>query len=565
MNKKQVIAVLKEIGLLLEVKGESYFKSKAYYDAARTLEKMEDDIEDLVRERRLETIKGIGKALNQKITELVTTGELAYYNRLKASIPEGLVQMLRIDGLGPKKIMTLYDKLGIATVEELTKACQENKLTGLPGFSRKTQEKILEGIERLQDYDERFHYPVGHLIGRDLLKHMQESGSVIRCDIAGSLRRKHEIIKDIDILASSHEPAKTMEAFVAHPYVEGIIGQGDTKTSVLLQNGIKADLRVVSDEQYPYALHHFTGSKDHNAALRHIAKQEGLKMNEYGIFRGENLIPCTNEKEIFRVFQMDYIPPELRENHGELEAAQAHTLPHLVEGSDIKGIIHVHSQYSDGNATIEELVKGCMSKGYHYLGISDHSQTAVYAGGLTVEQLKRQHEEIDRLNEQYRDFKIFKGIESDILLDGALDYPDTILESLDFVIGSIHSAFNMTEEKMTKRMMEAVQNPYMTIWGHPTGRLLLRREGYKLDVKKIIEACIAHEVIIEINANPYRLDMDWRYMKWAKEQGARFIISPDAHSIKELDYMNYGIQVARKGWLEKDNIINTRHQDNVWQ
>lgn len=561
MNKKEVIAILREIGLLLEVKGESFFKSKAYYDAAKTLEQMEDDIERLVSERRLESIKGIGKALSKKITELVTTGGLAYYDRLKASIPEGLVHMLRIDGLGPKKIMTLYEKLGIASVEELTKACEENKLSGLPGFSVKTQEKILEGIERMHDYDEQFHYPVGHLIGEELLKYMQESGSVIRCDIAGSLRRKKEIIKDIDIIASSEEPIKAMEVFVSHPYVEDIIGKGETKTSILLQNGMKADLRVVSDQQYPYALHHFTGSKDHNATLRHIAKQEGLKMNEHGVFRKDTLIPCADEKDIFQLFNMAYIPPELRENNGELEAARDHSLPKLIENSDIKGIIHVHTQYSDGNSTIEELVQACILKGYTYLGISDHSQTAVYAGGLTVEQLKRQHEEIDELNEKYPDFKIFKGIESDILLDGALDYPDPILESLDFVIGSIHSAFKISEEKMTKRIKEAVKNPHMTILGHPTGRLLLRREGYMLDIKKVIEACIAHHVVIEINANPYRLDMDWRHMKWAKEQGVKFIISPDAHSIKELDYVKYGIQVARKGWLEIGDIINTRQQE----
>ncbi len=371
MNKKQVIAILREIGLLLEVKGESFFKSKAYYDAAKTLEQTEDDIERLVSEKRLESIKGIGKALSDKITELVTTGQLGYYDRLKASIPEGLVHMLRIDGLGPKKIMIIYEKLGISTVEELTKACQENKLSSLQGFSVKTEKKILEGIERMHEYDERYHYPVGHLIGQDLLNYMKDSDSVIRCEIAGSLRRKKEIIKDIDIIASSEVPSKAMEVFASHPYVEDIIGEGETKTSILLQNGMKADLRVVSDQQYPYALHHFTGSKDYNAALRHIAKQEGLKMNEYGIFREDTLISCVDEKDIFKIFNMAYIPPELRENNGELEAAIEHALPKLIENSDIKGVIHVHTQYSDGNNTIEELVQACMSKGYTYLGISD--------------------------------------------------------------------------------------------------------------------------------------------------------------------------------------------------
>lgn len=558
MNKRQVNAILREIGLLLEVKGESYFKSKAYYEAAKALEQVEDDIETLVEEGRLEYIKGIGKAISKKIVELVNTGGLAYYERLKASVPQGLVEMLRINGLGPKKIMALYEQLGIDSVEKLTKACQENKLVSLPGFSQKTQDKILEGIERLQDYDQRFHYPIGWLIGQELLGYLKKESAVLRCEVAGSLRRKKEVIKDIDIIASSQEPMSVMKTFVTHPYVDTVVNQGETKSSIRLQNGMQADLRVVSDEEYPYALHHFTGSKEHNAALRHIAKEKGMKMNEYGIFHDDEKISCHDEREIFQVFGMDYIEPELRENLGELEAARHHALPDLITEKDIQGIIHVHTQYSDGHNTIEELVQACMLKGYDYLGVSDHSQTAVYAGGLTIDALKRQHEEIDRLNEKYKDFRIYKGIESDILQDGALDYPDAILESFDFVIGSIHSAFRMSEEKMTRRVIEATKNPHMTILGHPTGRLLLRREGYLLDIKAVIESCVKHDVILEINANPYRLDLDWRYMKWAKEQGALFVISPDAHSIKELDYIPYGIHVARKGWLEAKDIINTK-------
>ncbi len=564
MTKGEVIGILKEIGLLLELKGESFFKSKAYYDAAKKLEVMEEDIYALVVEKRLDSIKGFGKALTQKITELVTTGELGYYTELKEAVPEGLVDMLRIPGLGPKKIMTLYESLGINSVEELREACEDNKLLELPGFSKKTQEKILQGIENIKAYSEKFHYPIGEVVATELLKVIKECKQVQRCEVAGSLRRKKEIIKDIDLLASSNEPNKVMDVFTSHHYVKEITGRGETKSSVVLQNGMKADIRVVEDRQFPYALHHFTGSKEHNTALRQLAKKQGIKMNEYGIFKDDELIQCHNEVDIFEVFGMAFIPPELRENYGELEVAKENKLPHLITSEDIRGIVHVHTNYSDGKATIEQLVMDCIQRGYSYLGISDHSKTAIYAGGLTEEDVKRQHEEIYKLNEKYTDFKIFKGIESDILPNGDLDYPDKILESFDFIIGSIHSAFKMEESKMTKRILRAIGHSHMKILGHPTGRLLLSREGYKINMDEIVNACIDNNVIIEINANPYRLDLDWRHMKAAKDKGAQFIISPDAHSIRELDYMQYGVNMARKGWLEKSDIVNTLKGNEIF-
>lgn len=557
MNNNDVVKVLNHIGLLLELKGESFFKSKAYYDAANKIEMLEEDINNIVRENRLSSYKGFGKALTQKITELVTTGKLDYYNKLKETIPEGLTYMLKISGLGPKKVKLLYETLGIENIEQLKQACENNKLVNLPRFGLKTQNKILEGIKNIEAYSQKFHYPIAKLMADEAIKDFEHINYINRYSIAGSLRRKKEIIKDIDILASSNNPQKVMDLFISQKYVKEVTGKGETKSSVVFQNNIKADLRVVSDEQYPYALHHFTGSKEHNTALRHIAKKQNIKMNEYGLFRDDILIKCKSEEDIYNVFGMDYIPPELRENYGELEAGLKHELPSLITNEDIKGALHIHTIYSDGNATIEQLVKACIDKGYNYLGISDHSKTAIYARGLTEENIKRQHEEIDRLNEKYKDFHIMKGIECDILSDGELDYSDNILETFDFIIGSIHSLFKMAEDKMTNRIVKAIRNKHMKILGHPTGRILLNREGYKLDINKIISECIDNDVVLEINANPYRLDLDWRHMKYAKEKGAKFIISPDAHSVKELNYMIYGINVARKGWLEEYDVINT--------
>ncbi|MCT4542994.1 MAG: DNA polymerase/3'-5' exonuclease PolX [Vallitalea sp.] len=563
MTKQEVIKILNDIGLLLELKGENFFKSKAYYDAANNLEIIEEDIGVLVNENRLQNIKGIGKALAQKITELVLTGELEYYKNLKQEVPEGLISMLRIPGLGPKKIMILYNTLGITTIEELKKVCENNELLELPKFSKKTQDKILEGINNIKENLDKYHYPVGEILAEEIIDILKQSKYVQKCEIAGSIRRKKEVLKDIDILASSEKPDEVMNVFTSCYYVKEIISRGETKSSVILQNGMKSDIRVVKDSQFPFALHHFTGSKEHNTALRHLAKKKGIKINEYGIFKDEKLIDCKDEEDFFGVFGMEFIPPELRENYGELEAAKENKLPNLISINDIRGVIHVHSNYSDGNASIEQLVQACMKRGYTYLGISDHSKTAIYAGGLTHDEIKRQHEEIDYLNEKYSKFQILKGIESDILPDGSLDYNEKILKSFDFIIGSIHSSFNMAEDIMTNRIIKAITNPYMTILGHPTGRLLLRREGYKINMDKIVNSCIKNNVIFEINANPYRLDIDWRYIKAAKEKGAKFVISPDAHSTKEIEYIKYGVNVARKGWLEKKDILNALDHSEI--
>ncbi|WP_434640692.1 DNA polymerase/3'-5' exonuclease PolX [Thermoanaerobacterium thermosaccharolyticum] len=563
MDKKTVIDILNEIGLLLELKGENPFKSRAYYNAARTIEVLDDDIEKLIKEDRLKDIKGIGDALNKKLTELVTTGRLEYYDNLKASIPEGLFEMLKIPGLGPKKIKTLYDKLDIKTVGELEYACIENRLVELPGFGEKTQKKILEGIQFIKQFNGKHLFMDAYLEASSLKQYLMDSGLTIRCEIAGSLRRRKEIVKDIDILATCDNPEKLMDVFTKYEGIRDIAAKGETKTSIILKSGINVDLRVVKDEEYPYALHHFTGSKEHNTAMRHRARQMGIKMNEYGLFKGDLLIKCRDEEEIFNNLNLSYIPPELRENMGEIEAAEKGLLPVLIEEKDIKGVFHVHTIYSDGANTLSEMVNAARDRGYKIIGITDHSKSAFYANGLKEEDVLRQLDEIDELNHKYADIKILKGIESDILRDGSLDYDEDILKRFDFVIASVHSSFKMSKDDMTERIIKAIKNRYTKIIGHLTGRLLLARDGYDLDVYKVIDSAAEYGKIIEINASPYRLDMDWRYIKYAKEKGVKFAICPDAHRIEGLDDIKYGIGIARKGWLEAKDVINTYDFDEL--
>ncbi|MGF7398563.1 DNA polymerase/3'-5' exonuclease PolX [Thermoanaerobacterium thermosaccharolyticum] len=563
MDKKTVIDILNEIGLLLELKGENPFKSRAYYNAARTIEVLDDDIEKLIKEDRLKDIKGIGDALNKKLTELVTTGRLEYYDNLKASIPEGLFEMLKIPGLGPKKIKTLYDKLDIKTVGELEYACIENRLVELPGFGEKTQKKILEGIQFIKQFNGKHLFMDAYLEASSLKQYLMDSGLTIRCEIAGSLRRRKEIVKDIDILATCDNPEKLMDVFTKYEGIRDIVAKGETKTSIILKSGINVDLRVVKDEEYPYALHHFTGSKEHNTAMRHRARQMGIKMNEYGLFKGDLLIKCRDEKEIFNNLNLSYIPPELRENMGEIEAAEKGLLPVLIDEKDIKGVFHVHTIYSDGANTLSEMVNAARDRGYKIIGITDHSKSAFYANGLKEEDVLRQLDEIDELNSKYSDIKILKGIESDILKDGSLDYDEDILRRFDFVIASVHSSFKMSKDDMTKRIIKAIKNKYTKIIGHLTGRLLLARDGYDLDVYKVIDSAAEYGKVIEINSSPYRLDIDWRYIKYAKEKGVKFAICPDAHRIEGLDDMKYGIGIARKGWLEAKDVINTYDFDEL--
>lgn len=563
MDKKQVVEILNDIGLLLEIKGELSFKSKAYYNAARALEMQEEDIGALVAHNRLRDIKGIGDAIAKKITELVATGRLEYYERLKQEVPSGLVEMLKIPGLGPKRVQTLYKKLGITTLGELEYACIENRLLELDGFGRKIQERILQGIAYAKRYQGQFLYADAMNIAKLVIDDLKGVGGIAHISIAGALRRLKEITKDIDIVAASDQPQRVIGAFVALPQVESIEASGDTKASVRLQTGISADLRVVEPGQFPYALHHFTGSKEHNTAMRHRAKQMGIKINEYGLFRGGEFIACEDEEEFFSALGLTYIPPELRENTGEIEAAENGTLPKLVEFSDIRGIFHVHTAYSDGLSIIPDMVQAARDRGYTYIGISDHSQSAFYAGGLKPDILRRQWREIDELNNSLEGFRIFKGIECDILPDGSLDYDDELLSNFDFVIASVHSHFNMSSQQMTARLLAAISNPYVTILGHVSGRLLLARPEYDVNMNAIIEACAAHGVALELNANPHRLDLDWRWCRVAKDRGVKIAINPDAHDVRGLDDMEYGIGIARKGWLEAGDVLNAMSLDDM--
>ena len=558
MQMHGVAGILEQIGLMLELKGENPFKSRAYYSAARTVEMLgEDELRRLVEADKLKDVKGIGAAINEKLKELVTTGTLPYYNELKASIPEGLFEILKVPGLGPRKVSALYDTLEITSLAELEYACRENRLVNLKGFGPKTQQNILEGIEFIRQHQGRHFFSEAKKTALELLKEMEKLPALVDVALAGSIRRCLEVVKDIDLVASSNSPADLADQFSALPAVSEVIAHGDTKVSVRLQQGISADLRVVKPVEFPYALHHFTGSKEHNTAMRSRAKTLGIKVNEYGLFRGEELIACSDEKEFFLALGLAYIPPELRENGGEIEAAEAGQLPDLVEETHIRGVFHVHTTYSDGAATLEEMVRCCRDAGYEYIGISDHSQSAFYAGGLKAEDLHRQREEILELREKYPELAIFCGVESDIRADGSLDYPDEVLEKLDFVIASVHSGLKMEQSKMTGRLLRALANPFVTILGHPTNRLLLGRDNSPMELGQVFEAALENGVILELNANPARLDLDWRYLKKVRDMGIAVSINPDAHEVKGFSDTAYGVAIARKGWLEKKDVFNT--------
>lgn len=557
--------MLEEIAVLLHIKGENQFKIRAYENAARAMDMLEGDVATLVSEQRLNAVKGIGSTLAAQIGELVTTGRMGYYEELRQSVPAGLFDLLRIPGLGPKKVRAVYEQLGITTIGELAYACIENRLLDLPGFGKKTQDKILQGIEFIKQHHGHYLFPDVWPRAGELLEMLRQHPAVVRGAVCGSLRRCKEIIKDIDVLVSSDNAAAVAEYFASLPVVQQVTGKGDAKVSVTLASGINADLRIVSDSAYPYALHHFTGSKEHNTAMRQRAKGLGYKINEYGLYKDDVLIPCADEEAFFLALGLQYIPPELREDQGEISAAEQGDIPRLVEMADIKGTFHIHTTYSDGSATLLEMAEAARSRGYRYLGIADHSRSAAYARGLKEHTLREQLAEIDELNGRWTDFRLFKGIESDILSDGTLDYPEEILRLFDFVVASVHSHFHMTEQDMTRRLVRAMENPYVTMLGHPTGRLLLAREGYSVDMEEIISTASRTRTIIEINASPYRLDLDWRWGKTARERGVLMSINPDAHAVDELDNMVFGLNTARKGWLTAADVLNTRALPEVEQ
>lgn len=562
MDKRAVAQVLEEIGTLLELKGENVFKTRAYHNAARLIQSLDADFDALVREDRLTSIKGIGAALADKITELATTGRLGYYEELKEEFPAGFMDLLRVPGLGPKKARVLFEELKIASIDELEQAARADRLSGLAGFGAKSQEKILEGIAQVRRHSGRYHAHVAEAAAAGIVEALKALPAVKEISVAGSLRRRGETVKDVDIVVATHDPGPVMEAFVTGPGVASVTGRGDTKSSVRLDSGLAADLRCVTPAEYPFALMYFTGSKAHNVALRGRAQKLGFRLNEYGLYpeAGGADAPgavCRNEAAIYRRLGLAWVEPELREDTGEVEAAEANDLPGLIVDGDIRGLLHQHTNWSDGSATLEEMVQAAIDTGLEFFGITDHSQSAQYARGLTPDRVRKQHEAIDALQAKLQGrIVLFKGVESDILVDGSLDYDEETLATFDYVVASVHSHFNLSETDQTKRMIRALSHPKVRILGHPTGRLLLERDPYAVALSEVLAAATAHDVAVEINASPWRLDLDWREIRGARERGCRFSINPDAHSVAGLADTRFGVGIARKGWLTSGDVIN---------
>ena len=574
MTKEQIAEILTDIATLLELKGENPFKSRAYVNAARSLEASTEPLERIFAPDSESRLKGIGESIQEKISTLLQTGKLAYYEELKSSIPAGLVAMLNIPGLGPKKIKSLHDKLGVESIEQLEKACRDGKVAELDGFGQKTQTKILEGIQFRRQFDSRHLLSAAFGAAEPVMESLRSHSEVVRCGAAGSLRRSKEIIGDIDLLASSKKPAEVIDFFTKQEGVLSVTAKGETKASVILTGGIQADLRVVSDAEFPFALLYFTGSKEHNIVLRQRAIQRGLRLNEYGLFKSEVetrdpklLVLCCTEEEIYQELGLAFIPPEMREDAGEFAAAEKNEIPRLLEWTQLKGSLHNHSNWSDGRGTLEEIADYMQDLGCAYWAITDHSKSSFQANGLQPERARQQLVEIRALNEKFAalgsDFRLLTGSEVDILSGGRLDFDDGLLAELDVVVASVHQGFTQNEAEMTKRVIAAAENPFVHMLGHLTGRLLLERAAYKINQTAVIDACAATGTWIEINAHPLRLDMDWRLWHYAKDKGVKCVINCDAHRNDDAHYLRLGAGIARKGWLEAANVINTLPLDKL--
>ncbi|BCL82530.1 DNA polymerase/3'-5' exonuclease PolX [Ktedonobacteria bacterium brp13] len=569
MDKRQIADLMDEIATLLALKdGSSVFEIRAYENASRAINGLDGDIAILAREGKLKGTPGLGPTSIKRIEEALETGHITFYDELVANTPPVKLDMSRIPGLGPKRINTIYQQLNVTSLAELESACKDDRVAHIPGFGKKTQDKILQGLQFVRQHADRYLYDVAEAEAERIRVALAEQPGIVRLQVAGSLRRRRETVKDIDMVASVADDAELavrsaiMDFFTSQPSVKAITGKGETKSSVVLDSGIAMDFRLVSDSQFPYTLHHFTGSREHHIPLRRRANSMHMTINDYGLFsvegEKETLIPCQTETDIYAALKMEYVEPELREDMGEIDAAIRHELPKLVEMDDLRGVLHAHSTWSDGHNTIREMAEACIERGYNYLGLTDHSKVAAYAGGLDAAALKRQGEEVDKLNKEFAGrLHIFKGTECDILRDGSLDFDDETLASLDFVVASIHSNFNLTQEEQTQRMIRAISNPYVDIIGHLTGRILLGRPGYQLDMDAILEAAAQHGVCIEINAHPSRLDLDWHFVHKARDLGIKIPVNPDAHSLAGIDVMRYGIGVARKGWLRAEDVLNT--------
>jgi DNA polymerase (family 10) len=563
MNKDEIAGVFENIARLLELKGENPFKVRAYTHAARALETLSEPLETLIAEDRLTAVDGIGKATGEKIAELFTHARLDYYDNLREEFPPDILTLFEIQGLGAKKIKVLWDTLKVHSVTNLERACKDGSVADLPGFGEKTAANILKGIAHMRSHAGEFRFgDVAHT-AEGLLDDLRGHPDVNLAQIAGSFRRKKEIVRDLDFIVSTKNPEAVMAFFTAHPLVENVLAHGATKSSVILKSGIQCDLRAVTGPEFPFALNYFTGSKEHNVRMRSRALSRGWSLNEYRFSAAEGrelrepLPEVHEEADIYRALGLDPVEPELREDRGEIDAAEKHKLPHLIEWTNLRGTFHNHTTASDGRATLENMVAAAKELGLEYLGIADHSKASFQANGLDETRLAAQVARIAELNAADKDFRIFAGTECDILKDGSLDFPDEVLATLDYVVASVHSSFTMPEAEMTKRIIRALENPYVTMLGHLTGRLLLSREPYQLNIPAILDAAAATGTIIELNANPRRLDLDWRWWPVAKEKGVKCAINPDAHTTAGLQDLVFGVGIARKGWLSRNDVINT--------
>lgn len=567
MDSRSAAYVLSQIGALLAVKGEQKFKARAYAGAARSLIALDtDDLAPLLRSGELADTPGIGPATLSVVRELVETGESSYLNQLREGIPEGLLDVLRVPGLNAAKVQLIHDALGVESLEDLERAARNGQLAELPKFGKKTAEKILKGIEILRRNAHLKRFPAAAIEAHQLLANVVKHPDITQADVAGSIRRHNELVSDIDIVAEcSVDPGKVAESFARSPGVRQSKTQEDPgSVQIRFVDGTHLDMHCVTKADYPVALWRATGSAAHVEEMNVLARNRGFEIiGNSLIAKGGKRVDLKDEAAFFAALDLEPIPPEMREGMGEIEAAARHELPNLATFDDIRGALHCHTDYSDGTASIETMAVAAKHRGWDYIGISDHSESAFYAGGMKRDKLLQQIEEIDRLNAELKGFRILKGIEADILADGRLDYDTQILESFDYVIGSIHSRFSMDRDAMTKRVLAALDDPHLTILAHPTGRLLLTREPYPIDIEAVLEKAADVGVAVELNADPHRFDLDWRYCRQAKELGVTIEIGPDAHSTAALDNVHFGIGMARKAWLEAGEILNTGSADDM--
>lgn len=556
-DKHQVARTLRDISLLLQLRGENAFKARAYDLGADRIAGLNEDLGKLVEENRLSELPGIGSALAEKITELVTTGHLAYMDKIRGDFPVTILDLLALPDLGPKKVSALWKELNLGTIDALEVACRGALVRGLKGFGEKTEAKILEGIERYRRAHARWLLGDALPRAQELLEVIQGAPGVVRASLAGSVRRGCETVGDVDIVASAREAGPVMDVLVRHSSVAQVIGRGDNKCSVRLVDDLQVDLRVLPDEDFATGVHHLTGSKAHHIRLRGIALDRGLKLSEYGLMRGEQKLSVPDEATLYGLLGMSYVPPELREDSGEVEAALSASLPSpLLERREVRGAIHSHSTWSDGRNTLEEMAFAARAMGFEYLTVTEHSQTASYARGMSAESLLEQWAEIDALNARLGDFRLLKGIETDILEDGSLDFPPEVLDRLDVVIASIHIRHGMGESAMTERVLKALDNPYTHILGHPTGRLISSRDPFPLDMERVFARAAERGVAIEINGNPERLDLKAEHVRRALFHGVKLVVSADSHNVDGLSHVAFSVATARKGWARSSDVLN---------